>query len=94
MKYQNILVKLIIMYKHFNDVRILFQRCFFRVMCVFCPNHCSVVLRASLVKCMRSIAETYRHEVLETALPEVLFASLVELMTVTQPGELGGWRGG
>ena len=62
-----------------------------RVMCVFCP---SVVLRASLVKCMRSIAETYRHEVLETALPETLFASLVELMTVTQPGELGGGRGG
>ena len=41
------------------------------------------------MKCMRSIAETYRHEMLETALPEALFTSLVELMTVTQPGELG-----
>ena len=38
---------------------------------------------------MRSIAQTYRHEMLETALPEALFASLVELLTVTQHGELG-----
>ena len=45
------------------------------------------MLRASLVKCMRSIADTYRHETLETALPEALFVSLVELMTVTQHGQ-------
>lgn len=44
----------------------------------------NAVLRVSLVKAMRSIAETYRHNVLETALPEALFASLVELLRVTQ----------
>ena len=43
---------------------------------------------------MRSIAETYHHEVLEAALPETLFASLVELMRVTQYGEWGVGVGG
>ena len=41
------------------------------------------------MKCMRSIAETYHHEVMEAALPETLFGSLVELMRVTQRGEFG-----
>ena len=46
------------------------------------------------MKCMRSIAETYRPEVLETTFPETLFASLVGLLRVTQQGTLGTGEGG
>ena len=41
------------------------------------------------MKCMRSIADTYRPEVLETTLPETLFTSLVQMLRVTQPGMRG-----
>ena len=51
-----------------------------------CVCVCSAVLQASLIRCMRSIADTYHHEVLETTLPEPLFAALVDLLRVTHRG--------
>ena len=46
------------------------------------------------MKCLRSIADTYHPEVLETTFPETLFSSLVELLRVTQHGMGGGGETG
>ena len=48
---------------------------------------CSPVLTASLVKCIRRVADTYHPEVLETTFPESLFGSLVNLLRIANHSE-------
>ena len=50
------------------------------------PSH-SWILSASLVRCLRAVADTYHPSILETTFPEALFSSLVQLLRIKEPSK-------
>ena len=45
-------------------------------------------LMASLVKCLKAVADSYNPAILDTTIPSNLFGSLVKLLAVKDPGEI------
>lgn len=45
-------------------------------------------LAASLVQCLKAVANTYHQAILETTFPDALFTSLVQLFVIKNPSEI------
>lgn len=45
-------------------------------------------LAASLVQCLKAVANTYHQTILESTFPDALFTSLVQLFVIKNPSEI------